>query len=110
MINTIISKLILAKRDFPGTNRPLITFSIPANSKRNAKKKITEIAPMIGLINTTIDKNNISSPNPIWMARSQLGDFCEAVKLMYLLPWEPRYLTNFGVDWNIRGIVKANHY
>jgi hypothetical protein len=66
---------MLANRDLPDLIKPLITFSIPANNNRKARKMITEIAPKMGLISTKIDRINIMIPRPIWTARNQVGDF-----------------------------------
>ena len=74
-IITIIPSPTLKKRDFPGNRMPLITISIPANNKRRARKKMTEMLPSIGLINTTIDNAKIIKPKPIWAIRTQPGDF-----------------------------------
>jgi hypothetical protein len=75
IIITIMPKPMLANRDLPDLIKPLITFSIPANSNRKARKMITEIAPKMGLIRTKIDRINIMIPRPIWTARNQVGDF-----------------------------------
>jgi hypothetical protein len=74
-IITIIPNPMLKKRDFPGNRTPLTIISIPANNKRRARKKMTETLPRIGFINTTIDKNRIIRPKPIWANRTQPGDF-----------------------------------
>ena len=75
IIITIMPKPMLANRDLPDLIKPLITFSIPANNNRKARKMITEIAPKMGLISTKIDRINIMIPRPIWTARNQVGDF-----------------------------------
>lgn len=75
IIITIMPKPMLANRDVPDLIKPLITFSIPANNKRKARKMMTDIAPKRGLISTKIDRTNIIMPRPIWTARNQVGDF-----------------------------------
>ncbi len=71
---TIIPSPMLVNRDFPPSIIPETTFSIPANNKINARKKITEMSPRIGLIKIMIDKISIIIPKPIWAARTQTGD------------------------------------
>ncbi len=75
IIITIMPKPMLANRDLPDLIKPLITFSIPANNNRKARKMMTDIVPKIGLISTKIDRINIIIPRPIWTARNQVGDF-----------------------------------
>ena len=73
-ITTKIPSPMLTNLDLPEDTIPLIIFSIPANSNKNAKNMITEIDPKIGFTSTIIDNMSMIRPNPIWAILTHEGD------------------------------------